>query len=224
MTARSSLKFLLELRHVADVIDALVEAAGEFGGDRLDGDLLVGDRRENHQQFGRRLRAVGLVHRHFGDEVAGALGGGDVPIDLAGVLHRRADTCPRCARHRPRVDVERRRDARNLHAADQFGMPVDEGLDGAGVGRLRRSNRPRRSCRSRKRRGSRPPFRGGYGRRPDGTASSSPVRARPHPRPRARSPAASRRSCARGTTCSRPEPRRRPASAASMQARNCALA
>ena len=58
-----------ELRDVADVVDALVEAAAEFRGDGLDGNLLVGDGAEDDEQFGGRLRGVGLVHRDFRDEV-----------------------------------------------------------------------------------------------------------------------------------------------------------
>ena len=63
-------ELLLELREVADVIDALVEPAGELRGDRLHRHALVRERREDEQQLGRRLRGVGLVHRDFGDEVA----------------------------------------------------------------------------------------------------------------------------------------------------------
>ena len=64
----------LELGHVAHVIDALVEAAAEFGRDGLDGNAFVGDGGKNDEQLDRALRAIGLVHRNFRDEVAGALG------------------------------------------------------------------------------------------------------------------------------------------------------
>ena len=40
------------------------------------------------EQFRRRLRAVGFVHRNFGDEIRRALGLGDVPVNFPGVLHR----------------------------------------------------------------------------------------------------------------------------------------
>src|SRR5258708_24918147 len=49
-------EFAMELWHVADVIDALVEAAGEFGRDSLDRNLLRGHGGENHQQLGWSLR------------------------------------------------------------------------------------------------------------------------------------------------------------------------
>ena len=80
-------EFLLELLHIADIIHALVETAGEFRRDGLDGNLFVGERRKNDEQFRRRLRAVGFVHRNFGDEIRLALGLGDVPVDFPGVLH-----------------------------------------------------------------------------------------------------------------------------------------
>ena len=80
-------EFLLELLHVADVIHALVETAGELGRDGLERNFFVGQRGENDEQFRRRLRAVGFVHRNFGDEILRALGLGDVPVNFPGVLH-----------------------------------------------------------------------------------------------------------------------------------------
>ena len=80
-------EFLLELLHIADVIHAFVEAAGEFRRDGLDGNLFVGERGQNDEQFRRRLRAVGFVHRNFGDEICLAFGLGDVPVNFPGVLH-----------------------------------------------------------------------------------------------------------------------------------------
>jgi len=61
--------FAGELRDVADVVDAIIEAATEFRGNRLDGDLLIGDCAEDDEQAGGCLRGVGLVHRDFGNEV-----------------------------------------------------------------------------------------------------------------------------------------------------------
>src|SRR5215213_3977177 len=80
-------ELLLELRHVAYVVHALVEAARELRRDGLRGYPLVGDGREYDEQLGRRLRRVGLVHRDFGDEVAPALDGSDVAVDAPRVLH-----------------------------------------------------------------------------------------------------------------------------------------
>lgn len=41
-------EFLFELNDIADIIDSLVEASGEFRGDGLDGNSLVGDGGEDH--------------------------------------------------------------------------------------------------------------------------------------------------------------------------------
>ena len=81
-------ELLLELRHVTNVIDTLVKAAGEFRRDSLSRNVLVGNRCENDQQFRRSLRAIRLVHRDFGDERSFALYRRDMTIDLACFLHR----------------------------------------------------------------------------------------------------------------------------------------
>src|ERR1019366_9113024 len=65
-------ELLLELNHIAHVIDALIEAPGELGGDGLYRNLLVGDGGQDDQQFRRGLRRIGLVHRNLGDELAAA--------------------------------------------------------------------------------------------------------------------------------------------------------
>ena len=75
-----------ELGQVAHVIDTLVEAAGELWRDGLHPHLLICQRGQDDEQFQRRLRRVGLVHRHLGDQVSLALRRDDVAIDLPGVL------------------------------------------------------------------------------------------------------------------------------------------
>jgi len=75
-----------ELGHVAHIVDAFVEAAGELGGDGLGGDLLVGDGGEDDEEFVGRLGQVRLVHRDLGDEGGFGLGGEDVAIELARLL------------------------------------------------------------------------------------------------------------------------------------------
>ena len=80
-------KFLLELGHVADVINTLIKAAGEFGCDSLDGDALVGDGSEDDEHLGGDLGVVGFVHGDFGDEVIGAAFCCDnVVVDRSGLL------------------------------------------------------------------------------------------------------------------------------------------
>ena len=77
-------KLLLELREVADVVNALVEAAGELRRDRLQTDAFVRERREDHQQLRRRLRRVGFIHRDFGDQVVlRPSSAGDVAVDVS---------------------------------------------------------------------------------------------------------------------------------------------
>src|SRR5204863_8198903 len=118
-------ELLLELRHVADVIDALVEAARELRRYRLGGNPLIRNRGEDDEEFGRRLRAVGLVHRDLRDEVALALQLRDAAVDAPGVLDGlevlRGDALVLGARR-----LERLRDAGNLKAADEFGVALDE--------------------------------------------------------------------------------------------------
>ena len=79
-------KLAFELRHVAHIVHALVEAAAELGRDGLDGDAFIGDGGQDDEQLGGTLRAVGLVHRDLGNEVAFALGVYDFAVDLAGLL------------------------------------------------------------------------------------------------------------------------------------------
>ncbi len=78
-------ELFFELGGVADVVDALVEATGEFRGDGLDRDALVGDRCEDHQKFRWGLRAVGFIHGDLGDKIR-AFCGEDVVVDRLGFL------------------------------------------------------------------------------------------------------------------------------------------
>ena len=55
-------KLLLKLRHVADVIDALIETTGELGGDGLDRYTFIGERAQDDQQLQRGLRVVSFIH------------------------------------------------------------------------------------------------------------------------------------------------------------------
>ena len=124
-----------ELGEVADVVDALVETAGELRGDGLDRHAFVGDGGEDDEQLGRGLGAVGLVHRDLGDEAADALHGDDVAVDLAGFLDGEQELGGRA------LDVgargrERTVDAGEGERADELRVAVDEGLDRGGVGGL----------------------------------------------------------------------------------------
>ena len=124
-----------ELGEVADVIDAFVETAGELRSDGLDRHAFVGDGREDHEQFRRGLRAVGLVHRDLRDEAADALHRDDMAVDLAGFLDGEEELGGRA------LDVgargrERTADAGEGERADELRVAVDEGLDRGGVGRL----------------------------------------------------------------------------------------
>ena len=55
-------ELLLEVLQVSDIIHPLIEAASEFGRDRLQWNGLVGQSREDDQQFRRCLRMIGLIH------------------------------------------------------------------------------------------------------------------------------------------------------------------
>ena len=119
-------ELLLELGDVAHVIDALVEAAGELGGDGLDRNPLVGDGGQDDQQFGRCLRRVGLVHRNFGDEVAAAAFLVHVAVDGARLLHGR-EILAGDLRDGVAGDGERLVDAGDAHGSLKFRMTLDEG-------------------------------------------------------------------------------------------------
>ena len=67
------IEFLFELNDIANIIDAFVKSSGELRSDGLCRNVFVGDRGQNNQQFRRSLRAIGLVHRDFGDEQSFAL-------------------------------------------------------------------------------------------------------------------------------------------------------
>ena len=121
-------ELLVELVRVADIVHALVEAAREFRCDGLDRDALVGDGREDDQQFGGSLRVVGLVHRDLGDEVPAALGGLDVPVDPTRFLHGEQELGGSALDAFP-GGLEGPVDALDLDLADEFGMCSDQGVD-----------------------------------------------------------------------------------------------
>ena len=118
-------EFLLELRQVAHVIHALVEAAGELRRDGLDGNLLIGDGRQNDEQLGRSLRRVGLVHGDFRHEMVRAFALRDVAIDAPGFLDGKkilaGDRLDRLPRGRERLG-----DSRDAQPPDQLRMPPHE--------------------------------------------------------------------------------------------------
>ena len=126
-------EFFLELLHVADVVHTFVETTSELGRNGLDGNLFIGNRGEDDEQLRRRLRTVGFVHGHFGDEVGRAFGFDDVLINLARVLHGEqklgGDLLDVVARGRERLF-----DLWDDDLADEFGVAVNEGLERGGVG------------------------------------------------------------------------------------------
>ena len=127
----------VELRHVAHVIHALVEAAAELGRDGLDGNAFVGDGGQNDEQLGGTLRAVGLVHGNFGDEVALALCALDLAVDFAGFFDG-GEKLLRGLAKISRVISKASSDACQLNAAEQFRMALDECVD---IGWLRQAGR-----------------------------------------------------------------------------------
>src|SRR5580692_7360116 len=76
------LHFPLELRRVAYIVNPLIEAATELRRDGLNRNAFIGDSRQDDEQLNRALRAVCLIHRNLGDEVADALGILDLAINL----------------------------------------------------------------------------------------------------------------------------------------------
>src|ERR1035437_8469283 len=128
-------ELLLELNHIAHVIDALVEAPGELGGDGLYRNLLVGDGGQDDQQFRRGLRRIGLVHRNLGDELAAAALLVHVPVDGARLLHG-SQILADDVRDGFAVDGEGLGDAGDAHGSLEFRMTLDESLDAVRLGRL----------------------------------------------------------------------------------------
>ena len=126
-------EFLLELLQVAHVIHALVETPGELRRDGLQRHAFICQRRENDQKLRRRLRHVGFVHGHLGNEVT--LARFDVPVNRAGLGHRAqvfaGDGLDVLTR-----DLQRRVDALDAHAADQLRMFPHEHRNRVALGRL----------------------------------------------------------------------------------------
>ena len=128
-------EFLFELSEVADVVDAFVETPGEFGGDGLERDFFVGQRREDDKQLGGRLRLIGFIHRNFGDEITVAFKLGDVAIDFSGFLHGEQEFAGDA------LDIgggggDGSIDARDRNVADQLGMIFDERRERFRIGGL----------------------------------------------------------------------------------------
>ena len=126
-------KFLFELDEIADIIDTLVESSCELRGNRLQANFFVCQCGQDNQQFDGRLRGVRFIHRNFGDDIAFALGGNDMAIDLACVLNGEKilgghsfNIAASCR--------ERSTDARQTDCPDQFWMPIDKCLDVARCG------------------------------------------------------------------------------------------
>ena len=117
----------LELRHVTHVVHALVEAAGEFGRDGLNGYAGIGQRGQDDQQRGWRLRGVGLVHGHLGDEASDTLRRGDVAVQrpgfLSGLEELGGDATDVVGRGHQRLG-----DPRDDLGSDQLRMAIQEGL------------------------------------------------------------------------------------------------
>jgi hypothetical protein len=81
-------KLLLKLRDVTNVINPLVEPARKLWRDGLCWDSLICDGSQDYQKFRWGLGAVGFVHRHFSDELAGTLLGADVAVEFSRLAHR----------------------------------------------------------------------------------------------------------------------------------------
>ena len=126
-------EFFFKLHHVADVIHALVETSGELRRDGLQWNFFVRQRGKNDEQFRRRLRAVGFVHRNFGDEIRLALGLDDMPVNFPGLLHGE-QIFPCDAFHFGARDRERLGDARDGNFSGEFRMAFDESLQRFRVG------------------------------------------------------------------------------------------
>src|ERR1035441_7336720 len=125
-------ELLLELRHVADIIDTLVEAPGELGGDGLDGNLLVGNGGQDDEQFRRGLRRIGLVHGDLGDELAAAALLVHVTVDGARLLYG-GQVLESDARNGLAVEGEGFADARDADGSKEFRMTLDEAVHGTEV-------------------------------------------------------------------------------------------
>ena len=128
-------ELLLELSHVAHVIDAFVKASGEFRSNGLRRNAFIGQSGQDDQQLGRRLWTVRFIHRNFGDKPPFPLGLEQVPIDPAGIQHGQQVL----AGHALDVGagrLDRLLNPRYGQAPHQLRMPGNESLDGIGAGGL----------------------------------------------------------------------------------------
>src|ERR1019366_4389788 len=128
-------ELLLELHHIAHVIDALVEAPGELGSDGLYRNPLVGEGGQDHQQFRRRLRRIGFVQRDLGDELAAAALLVHVPVDGARLQYG-GQVLAGDPRDGFAVDGEGLIDAGDADGSQQFRMTIEERLEALLPGRL----------------------------------------------------------------------------------------
>ena len=135
MTARSSLNSRSNCCDVAGIIHALVETAGELGRDGLERNAFVGERGQDHEEFRRRLRAVGFIHRNFRDEIGRPFGFGNVPVNPARLLRGQQilpgdalDFAARCFHRAVKV--------RNDDLSGQFRMAAGKCRDARRIGRL----------------------------------------------------------------------------------------
>src|ERR1035441_5173888 len=128
-------ELLLELHHIAHVIDALVEAPGELGSDGLYRNPLVGEGGQDHQQFRWRLRRIGFVQRDLGDELAAAALLVHVPVDGPRLLHG-GKVFAGDPRDGFPVDGEGPLDAGDADGSQQFRMTLEERLGALLLSRL----------------------------------------------------------------------------------------
>ena len=138
-----------ELRHVAHIIDTLVEAARKLWRDGLDRNALIGNRRQNNQQLGRRLRRVRLVHRNFCDEISLPLRSFNLAIDLPCFFHREQKLRGRRTQQ-VRCNVDGLTHAFESQRSGQIENAVSRISQSPKTTPACRSRRPRRWCRNRR--------------------------------------------------------------------------
>ena len=129
------MKFIFESGEVAAVLNSLVESPGELWGDGLQTHFFIGERRENHEQLGRRLWRISFVHGDFRNEAILPLFFGDMPIDPRRILHGE-EKLRRDALDLGTTSLNNSLDFWNVERPDQLGMPIDKGSDHFGRHRL----------------------------------------------------------------------------------------
>ncbi len=81
-------EFMSERPDIADVVDAFEEGAGEFGGDRPDGNALLGDGGQDKEELFRRLGDRGFVKGDFDEKSLRSLLLGDAGVDASRLRDR----------------------------------------------------------------------------------------------------------------------------------------